>query len=137
MASLPWMRYLSSVPHAPAPLSPTQRATLEAAARRIVPHAFEDPARGDALLRALVVRIGGLPARKQRDVRLALTLFGSRASALTSGILPRPFLAQRPERQDRHLERWLTSSVAAFRTIAQAIRRLVIFTEYTTAAAHR
>jgi len=129
------LRYLSVVPHRPA-LSPTQRATLEAAARRIVPHAFTDPARGDALMRALLARIGGLSSRKQRDLRLALTLFGSRASALTSGLLPRPFLAQSPERQDRQFERWLTSSVAAFRTIAQAIRRLVIFTEYTTPAAH-
>ena len=129
------LRYLSVVPHRP-PLSPTQRATLEAAARRIVPHAFTDPARGDALMRALLARIGGLSSRKQRDLRLALTLFGSRASALTSGLLPRPFLAQSPERQDLQFERWLTSSVAAFRTIAQAIRRLVIFTEYTTPAAH-
>ncbi|MEY4609543.1 MAG: hypothetical protein RL625_1760 [Gemmatimonadota bacterium] len=131
------MRYLSIVPPSSAPLSPTQRATLEAAARRIVPHAFADPARGDALMRALLARIAGLAPRKQRELRLALTLFGSRATSLTSGLVPRPFLAQPAERQDRHLERWLTSSVAPFRTIAQAIRRLVIFTEYTTADAHR
>ena len=121
----------------PAPLSPVQQATLAAAARCIVPHAFHDDARGDALLRALLARIAALPARKQRELRLALTLFGSRAGTVGTGFLPRPFRTQSPDRQAEHLERWLTSAVPALRTIAQAIRRLVIFTEYTTAAAHR
>ena len=134
---LPSVRALSlGMPH-PAPLSPAQQATLGAAARCIVPHAFHDDARGDALLRALRARIAALPPRKQRELRLALTLFGSRVGAIGTGFLPRPFRTQAADRQAGHLQRWLTASVPAFRTIAQAIRRLVIFTEYTTAAAHR
>ena len=119
-----------------APLTPAQRLTLEAAARRIVPHAFEDAARGQRLLRLLETRIAGLPARKRRDIGTALSILGSRAAALTTGLLPTPFVRQRPADQDHHLAAWIGSGIPALRSIAQAVRRLVILTEYTTPEAH-
>ncbi|MFM8780153.1 MAG: hypothetical protein ACKOFO_01460, partial [Gemmatimonadota bacterium] len=115
-----------------AALTDAQRRTLAAAARRIVPHAFEDAARSARLVEALVARIATLAPRQRGEVALALTILGARASALTVGLLPRPFADQRDADQDHHLTRWLGSSVAAFRSIAQAVRRLVILTEYLT-----
>ena len=126
-------RFLSGVPSTPvAALTAAQRRTLAAAARRIVPHAFEDEGRGARLVDALVARIAALAPRQRGEVSVALTLLGARASALTVGLLPHPFADQRGADQDHHLTRWLESSVGAFRSIAQAVRRLVILTEYLT-----
>jgi choline dehydrogenase-like flavoprotein len=131
-------RFLSRVPSTPvAALTAAQRRTLAAAARRIVPHAFEDEGRGARLVDALVARIAALAPRQRGEVGIALTVLGARASALTVGLLPRPFADQGDAAQDHHLTSWLGSSVGAFRSIAQAVRRLVILTEYLTPEAQR
>ena len=125
--------FLSRVPTtSAAPLTPAQRRTLAAAARRIVPHAFEAAGRGERLVDALEARIATLAPRQRTEFGVALTLLGARASALTAGLLPRPFADQRDADQDHHLARWLDSSVGAFRSVAQAVRRLILLTEYLT-----
>src|SRR5690606_16713648 len=85
MASASPAPYLSAVMSAhsgPAPLTAAQRTTLAAAAEAVVPHAFADPARGRALVDAVVARIAALNPRKQRDLRRALAVLGSRAAAV-------------------------------------------------------
>jgi len=129
--------FLSVPPTSAAPLPHAHRLTLAAAARRIVPHAFEDAARGARLIDLLERRIGGLPRRKRRDLGTALTILGSRAAALTAGLPPKPFASQTPTDQDHLLTAWIASGIPALRSIAQAVRRLVILTEYTTPEAHR
>jgi choline dehydrogenase-like flavoprotein len=113
-------------------LSPPRRATLAAAAGRIVPHAFEVPARGEALVNAIAETIARLPAPKRADLEAALDLLGSRWAILATGIHPVPFSVLGAAEQDRLLDRWIRSRVAVMRSVVQAVRRLVLLTEYAT-----
>jgi len=115
-----------------APLSGGRRATLAAAAARIVPHAFEDTARGDALVNAIAASITRLPPPKRADLETALDLLGSRWAILATGIHPVPFAMLGALAQDRLLDRWIRSRVAVMRSVVQAVRRLVLLAEYAT-----
>lgn len=119
------------------PLPPRARATLAAVARRVVPHAFADPDRGERLLAALLQRIAGLSPRKRRDLTGALTILGSRLAALSAGLAPRPFHELTPAAQDRLLEDWANARIPLLRTILQSVRRLVLLVEYSSAPAQR
>ena len=114
------------------PLSAGQLATLEAAVRRIVPHAFEDAARGARLLAAVGSRIEALPSYRRRDVANALLLMGSRLGALLALKRPRPFVRQSPAGQDALLLAWSRSRLPILRTVVQGVRRFVLQTEYAT-----
>lgn len=129
--------YLSDVSRVTSsPLSPAHRSTLVAAARRIAPHAFEDPARGERLVAALLERVAALPARKRHDLGSALGLLGSRLAPVTAGLPPRPFERLAPSAKDRLLEDWTTARLPVLRTVLQAVRRLVLLVEYSTEEAH-
>ncbi|HLA91117.1 MAG TPA: GMC family oxidoreductase [Gemmatimonadaceae bacterium] len=121
----------------PEPLSATRRATLTAAASRIVPHAFAEATRGEALISAIAARIQRLPPPKRRDFEMALDLLGNRWATLATGHHPLPFHLLAPEEQDRLLQRWSRSRVGALKTIVQAVRRLVLLAEYATREAER
>ncbi len=114
-------------------LSKSQRATLDAAARRIVPHAY-DAARGPLLdLTALVQkRFLSLP-RKERELGFALDAFGARLTAFLTLGVPRPFATLPPDAQDRMLARWGHSRLPLQRTIFQGIRRLLLAVAYSQA----
>jgi choline dehydrogenase-like flavoprotein len=117
------------------PLSTARRATLAAAAGRIVPHAFVVPERGEALVNAIASAIARLPAPKRSDLETALDLLGSRWAILATGIHPVPFAMLGAAGQDRLLDRWIRSRVAVMRSVVQAIRRVVLLAEYATAQA--
>ena len=111
-------------------LSTRQRATFDAAARRIVPVAYQPGAQALDVAEVVDRRIARMPALYARDVGLAVTLFGSSLAALlTTGSLV-AFARRSPASQDAFLERWLTSRVAPLRTIAQSVRKLVLLCYY-------
>ena len=118
-------------------LSPAQRATLDAAARRIVPHAY-DPSRGPLIDVASLVeqRLLTLPDGGH-ELGLALNVLGSRASALLTLDLPRPFASLSPAAQDRVLTRFSRSRIGLLRTVFQGIRRLVLAVHYFTPEAQK
>ena len=116
-------------------LSPTRAATLAAAARCIAPHAFVAPARGDALVEAIAGRIARLTPAMRSGIETALDLLGNRWATLATGHHPLPFHLLAQAEQERLLARWTRSRVGSLRTVVQAIRRLVLLVEYTTAAA--
>ena len=118
------------------PMSSLRRATLGAAARRIAAHAFDEPERGAALVAAVERRIAGLSPSMKGDVERALDLLGNRWATMATGHHPLPFHLLAEEEQDRLLRSWMRSRVAALRTVAQAVRRLVLLTEYATPEAH-
>jgi len=113
-------------------LSARHRATLEAVARRVVPHAYDGTgARVDVVAR-IEARLASAPARRVRDLELALTLLGSRAAAFLLSGMTAPFPSLSAERQDALLNRWSTSPVIAARAVYQGVRRLVLAVYYTT-----
>ena len=114
------------------PLSASRRATLAAAARRIVPHAFTEPERGEALVNSIAGIITRLAPPKRADMETALDLLGSRWAILATGIHPVPFALLAAPEQDRLLDRWIRSRVAVMRSVVQAVRRLVLLAEYAT-----
>ena len=119
------------------PLSAARRATLTAAAARIVPHAFEEPARGEALVNSVAAAIARLPPPNRAGLETALDLLGSRWAILATGIHPVPFAMLGAPAQDRLLDRWIRSRVAVLRSVVQAIRRLVLLAEYATPRAQK
>lgn len=122
---------------APAPLSAKQRDTLSALAEAVVPHAFEDPARGKALVAALIGRIGRLTPRKQRDLGLAISILGARPAAVLAGLPPSRFEKQSLANRTRIVEVWVQSRIPLMRTIVQSLRRLVLLMEYASEPAQR
>lgn len=134
MDAHPRRKYLCPVPPIPppTPIAPVERSALAAVARTVVPHAFADAARGERLVDRVAADIAALHPRKRRELLLGLGLFGSWFGAVIVGCVPRRFSRQ-PERvQARILERWLTSRIPLLRTVGQALRRLILFTEYTS-----
>jgi len=111
-------------------LSPTHRATLDAVARRIVPHANTGAAPVDLVAR-IEERLESAPADRVRDVELALTVLGSRGAALVFSGFVAAFPRLSPERQDLLLTRWSTSPVGAARAVYQGLRRLVLAVYYS------
>lgn len=132
-------RYLSRVSETAvtAQLSLALRTTLTAVTRTVVPHAFADPARGARLVGRIEAEIALLPPRKRRDLSNGLALLGSWLGALLVLQAPKAFRLQTPEAQARILDAWLHSRVGLLRSVANAIRRVVLFIEYTSAAAQR
>lgn len=125
------------MPSHPAPLSAARRETLAALARCIVPHAFEDARRGETLIALVLQRIASLDARKCRDIGLAISLLGSRLTALAAGLTPRPFERQPASAQLRLLNDLASARLGPLRSAVQALRRLILLIEYATPEAQR
>ncbi len=136
--------YLSPVPSSSefpvptaAPLTVRQRELLGAITEVVVPHAFADPARGEALQEALIARIASLEPRKRRDLGRAISLMGSRWAAVTAGLPPAPATALSPVARARVLEAWIHARIPLMRSVAQSLRRLILLVEYGTEPAQR
>jgi choline dehydrogenase-like flavoprotein len=113
-------------------LSPTHRAVLDAAARRIVPQAYDGTGPALDVVARIEARLAQAPAERVRDLRLALTVLGSRAAAfLFSAGSTAPFPRLSPDRQDALLRRWSTSPLTTLRAVYQGVRRLVLAVYYT------
>ena len=76
--------------------------------------------------------LAALPPRQRRELLIGLGLLGSWMGALAVGCLPRRFAQQPAPVQARILERWLASPLPPLRSVGQALRRLILFTEYTS-----
>ena len=113
-------------------LSPAHRAVLDAAARRIVPQAYDGTGPTIDLVARIEARLALAPAERVRDLRLALSVLGSRAAAfLFAGGSALPFPRLAGDRQDAFLRRWSTSPVPPLRAVYQGVRRLVLAVYYT------
>jgi choline dehydrogenase-like flavoprotein len=123
--------------HPPAPLSASRRATLAAIAEAVVPHAFADISRAQALLDALAARIARLEPRKRRDLGIAISIFGARPAAVFAGQRPVRFERQPLAVRQRILEAWSLARLPVMRSIVQSLRRLVLLIEYSSEAAQR
>ncbi|MCU0622261.1 MAG: GMC family oxidoreductase [Gemmatimonadaceae bacterium] len=118
------------------PLSPAQRATLDALAATVVPIAATPEGGGVAVATLVAERLARFPADKRRDLLRALTVFGHPlASLLTTGRLRR-FAARDADGRAAMLETWLTSRLALCRTIAQGLRRLLLALYYGDPRSH-
>ena len=112
-------------------LSAGHRAVLDAVARRVVPHAYDDGAGSLDLVARIEARLADAPPDRVRDVELALTILGSRATALLFSGTVTPFPRMLAARQDALLARWSTSRVAVARIVYQGVRRLVLAVYYS------
>lgn len=117
---------------APTPFSTSQRDTLRAVAECVVPHAFADPVRADALVDAILDRISRLAPRKHRDIGLAVSIFGAGPTALLAGLPPSRFDQQSLANRSRIVEVWAASRIPLMRTIVQSLRKLVLLVEYAS-----
>ena len=124
-------------PASPPPLlSAIHRATLLAAARRILPPDATEGALADSV--ATVERqIGAMAPGRARDLARAIGLLGSRAAAMTTVGALRPFAALDAARQSMLLERWGVSRVPVQRTVYQGVRRLLLAAYYARPEAAR
>jgi choline dehydrogenase-like flavoprotein len=121
-------------------LSSTRRATLDALARIIVPHAFESASSqaGGGDLTALVEeRIRGAPRAIAADLGLALDVLGSRAGAILVARSATALSKLNPDERGAAFDAWGRSALPPARAAHQAIRKLVLSTYYATAGAHR
>lgn len=109
-------------------LSPSERATLTAAVRRIVPGAPND------LTARVEARLATLAPHKVDEIRAGLRLFGGRFAALITVRRLSAFRALSPDVQDAMLTAWGTSAVPQARTLFQLMRRLTLSTHYADAA---
>jgi choline dehydrogenase-like flavoprotein len=105
---------------------------LEAAARRIVPQAYDGSGPAVDVVARIEARLAQAPAERVRDLRLALSVLGSRAAAfLFSGGSTTPFARLSGERQDALLRRWAASPIVTLRAVYHGVRRLVLAVYYT------
>lgn len=112
------------------PLTPTQRATLDAAARRMVPAAYDTPGAPMDLVARVAERLATMPPPYAADFLVAVDLLGSRVAALLVTGSPIAFWRRDNVGQDAYLRQWSRSRLAACRTVFQAVRRLLIVLYY-------
>lgn len=119
----------------PAALSPRERVTLAALVEAIVPAAVPGSDEGSALVAAIEQRVAGLPPAAQRRLR---TVFRAMAHPLGRLVLARSMtswdalpVARRRER----LSHMGHSTLSVARVVYEAVRRLVLSTHYSRAAA--
>ena len=111
-------------------LSPQHLAVLDAVARRIAPQAFDGRDGAVDLIARIEERLEHAPPQRVRDLTLALTILGSRASALMTGFSA-PFPRLSFEQQDLMLGRWSASPIPLARSVYQGVRRLVLAVYYS------
>jgi len=113
-------------------LSASNRAVLDAVARRVVPQAFDGGPGSVDLIARIEDRLAHAPPDRVRDLERGLTVLGSRTAALLVSGTVAPFPRLSAERQDALLRRWSTSPLTAARAIYEGVRRLVLAVYYTT-----
>ncbi len=116
-------------------LSSTQRATLGALCRRIVPISVSSGISGADLAKLVDDRLASGDPWLHRQVGLLLSIFDQPLTCLVSGRVGR-FSRLLPEDQDAVLREWGRSRIPLRRTVYQAFRRLILSTFYATPASH-
>lgn len=111
-------------------LSPSRLATLEAAARVIVPVAFGRAPSID-LMAECRKRIASLPEAVAGDLMTGIDVLGNRITALLLTGRFVPFASLDERTRAAMLDRLGTSPLPPLRTLYQAIRRLVLATFYS------
>jgi hypothetical protein len=102
-------------------LSPAQRAIVRALGDTLLPSiAPGDPPGGDVVPDALDDFIGHLAPKKQRELKVVLTLFDLAAVPLHG----RRFARLSPERRAKYVEGWMTSRLPPRRIIFRSLRSL-------------
>jgi choline dehydrogenase-like flavoprotein len=117
-------------------LTPTQRATLDALCRRMVPVAYVATAPATDLATLVWARLEDGDPVLRDQVATLLSLFGHAFSTFVTAGRVRRFAELDPATQDRVLHAWGGSRVALRRTIYQALRRLILSTYYAMPFAH-
>jgi choline dehydrogenase-like flavoprotein len=113
-------------------LSARHREVLEAVARRVVPHAYDDTGPTVDVVARIAARLASAPPERVRDLQLALAILGSRAAAFLLSGMTAAFPRLPADRQDALLRRWSASPLTAARAVYQGVRRLVLAVYYTT-----
>lgn len=111
-------------------LSSQQRAVLEAVARRVVPQAYDGGDGAVDLVARIEARLEHAPPERVRELRLALSMLGSRAAGLLVSGMTVPFPRLSDARQDALLARWSTSPLIVARSVYQGVRRLALAVYY-------
>ena len=110
-------------------LTDARRATLDAAARVIVPVAF-DAGRSFELIDQCAERIAAIPPAAAADLMIGLDILGNRMTALLVVGRFESFASLDSAARAAFLERLGTSRIPPLRTLYQAVRRLVIASYY-------
>jgi choline dehydrogenase-like flavoprotein len=114
-------------------LSGTQRSTLEALTRSVLPHLTVEAAWDDyGVSRLVEERLRGSPRQVARDLATALEVLGSRIGGLVVTGRPVRFADHAAGMRDRVFAAWGNSSIPQARTVHQALRRLILTTWYAT-----
>lgn len=116
-------------------LSSTQRSTLEALARTVLPHLFEDGNDAFCIVDLIEDRLRRAPRHVTEDLEIALKVIGHRVGGLLVGGRPVRFADQSQAMRARSLAAWGDSPFPHARAVHQALRRLVLTTWYGTDAA--
>lgn len=117
-------------------LTASQRVTLDALCRRIVPAAYAAHAISVDLPAAVEARLASGDAGLRAQVATLLTAFDHPFAGLLFSLRPRRFSRLDPPSQDAWLHAWERSRIPQRRTIFQAFRRLILSTYYAMPAAH-
>ncbi len=118
------------------PLSVSQRDTLDALCRRIVPAAYEAPVANIDLTAAVEAQLSASDPTVQRQLALLLTIFGNALVCAAAGGRLLRFSQVPAVKQDELLHSWERSRLGVRRTIFQAFRRLIVSTWYAQPESH-
>jgi choline dehydrogenase-like flavoprotein len=118
------------------PLTGSQRDTLDALCRRIVPAAYELPGPRVDLTAAVEAQLTAADRTVQRQMALLLTIFGNALVCGATGGRLRRFSQVPAASQDELLHSWERSRLGVRRTIFQAFRRLIVSTWYALPESH-
>lgn len=117
------------------PLSGTQRSTLEALTRSLLPHLFDSSSDDCGVARLVEERLDRAPPDVARDLVTALDVLGSRLGGLVVTGRPKRFAGHPAGMRERVFAAWGNSPIPQARTVHQALRRLILTTWYATDAA--
>jgi hypothetical protein len=102
-------------------LTPALRATVRALGDTLLPSIAEgDPPGGDVVPDSLDDLMRHLPPKKQRELRVVLTVFDLAAVPLHG----RRFARLPPEKRDRYVDGWMRSRIPARRIVFRSLRTL-------------
>jgi choline dehydrogenase-like flavoprotein len=131
------------VPPAAAPVSPRERVFTAAqrdTATAVIACVLRGAPAADAtqheVLSLFEDRVARMPSWQQNELKLALTLLGSRLAALGTIGRPTRFAALPPDRQAALFAAWGASRLPPLRTVHQAFRRLTLAIHYGLPEAH-
>lgn len=117
----------------PPVLDGTERAVVEAIARRLVPASAPFPSLEEArVVEGVEFAIAALSPDVQRDLRRLLRLFENGLTNFLFGGRTLPFTRLGPEVQDAVLEEWRLSALSVRRTGYLALRTLVMAAYYAS-----